>query len=311
MSHQHVPIPLPMRPIAQLSRFLFRIGRGDWIYKMMGAVASIGDKMGDVNVFKGYVPTKNDIIIACHSRSGTHWMMQIALQIAHLGQADYDYIYDLVAWPDFLPGAAIKLTETPPPSPSGLRIIKTHLPAQSVPVNDAAKYIAVIRDPKEVLVSMYHWAPQAFAFISLQTGSPDYFVEKFIKNQIPGGWWSKHTASWWALRDKPNIHIVTFNDLKADSNKEIDRISEFLGVELSQKQRQQVIDKSSFDYMKTINQKFSPIIGNTDMIDIVRQGKTGTGSTLFTKEKLARVDAFCKSELKRLGSDFPYDEMFA
>jgi len=48
-------------------------------------------------------------------------MMQIALQIAHLGQADYDYVYDLVAWPEFLPGVSISLTETPPPSPTGLR----------------------------------------------------------------------------------------------------------------------------------------------------------------------------------------------
>lgn len=55
------------------------------------------------------------------SSSGTNWMMQIALQIAHLGQADYDYGYDLVAWPEFLPGVSISLTETPPPSPTGLR----------------------------------------------------------------------------------------------------------------------------------------------------------------------------------------------
>ncbi len=308
MSHQYVPIPPLMKPIAQLSRFLFRTGQGDWLYKLMGAAVSIG---GGPNAFKNYVPTKNDVFVACVSRSGTHWMMQIALQIAHLGQADYDYIYDIVVWSDFLPGVSIKLTDPPPPSPTGLRVIKSHSPAQLVTVNDAAKYITVIRDPKEVLVSMYHWAPQAFAFLGLQTGTPDYWVEKFLKRQIPGGWWAEHTASWWALRDKPNVHIVTFNDLKADPSGEIDRVSEFLGIELSPEQRQQVIEKSSFDYMKAINHKFSPIIGGTDMIDIVRTGETGSGSELFIEEQLGKVDAFCKSELKRLGSDFPYDEAFA
>ena len=63
--------------------------------------------------------------------------------------------------------------------------------------------------------------------------------------------------------------------------------------------------------MKAINHKFSPIIGDTQMLDIVRKGKTGSGSDLFTKEQLDKVDTFCKSELKRLGSDFPYDELFA
>jgi len=307
MSHQHVAIPLILKPFAQLSRFLFRIGKGEWIYKLIGRATS----MSKVDFFKNYVPTKNDIIVASHSRSGTHWLMQIALQIAHLGQADYDYLYDIVAWPDFLPGASIKLTETPPPSSTGLRVIKTHSPAQFVSVNDAAKYITVIRDPKEVFVSMYHWAPQAFAFIGLRTGTPDYWTEKFLKNQVPGGWWAEHTASWWALRDKPNVYIITFDDLKADPGGEIDRISEFLGVQLSPEQRQQVIKKSSFDHMKAINHKFSPIIGDTDMIDVVRKGETGTGSELFTNEQLARVDEFCKSELKRLGSNFPYDEIFS
>ncbi len=311
MSHQRVAIAPAMKPFTKLSSFLFSNGQGEWVYKALGALVSIGERMGNPNVFRDYVPTKNDIIVACNSRSGTHLMMQIALQIAHLGQAEYDYIYDIVAWPDFLPGVAIKLTETPPPSPTGLRVIKTHAPAQSVPVNDAAKYITVIRDPKEVLVSIYHWAPQAFAFIGIKTGTPEYFVEKFVKGQIPGGWWVKHTASWWALRDKPNLHIVTFNALKSDRSGEIDRISEFLAVELSPEQRQQVIDKSSFAYMKAINHKFSPIIGDTEMMDIVREGKTGVDSAVFTSEQFARVDEFCRTELKRLGSDFPYDAMFA
>ncbi|MEO8393436.1 MAG: sulfotransferase domain-containing protein [Chloroflexota bacterium] len=306
MSHQRVPIPLAMKPITQFSRFLFRSGQGEWVFKLMGAASN-----GTVNAFKGYIPTKNDIIVACHSRSGSHWMLQIALQIANLGQADYDYLYDIVPWPDFLPGASIKLTETPPPSPTGLRVIKTHLPAKSVPVNDAAKYITVIRDPKEVLVSLYHFAPQAFAFMGIQPGTPEYWVEKFLKGQIPGGWWAEHMAGWWALRDKPNVYVIPFNALRADTSGEIDRIIKFLGVELSPDQRQQVIEKSSFEYMKAINHKFSPIVGDTDMVDIVRTGKTGTGSELFTKEQLARVDAYCKSELKRLGSDFPYDQLFA
>ncbi len=311
MSHQKVSIPLPMKPITKLSRFLFRRGKGDWVYRSVGGLMSLGDRLGDVSVFKGYTPTENDIIIACHSRSGTHWMMQIALQIAHLGQAEYDYIYDIVPWPDFLPGAAVDLKETPPPSPTGRRVIKTHVPAQSVPINDVTKYIIVIRDPKEVLVSLYHFAPQSFAFVGIQTGTPDYFVQKFVKNQVPGGWWAKHTASWWALRHKPNVHIVTFNDLKADPNGEIDRISEFLGIELSPEQREQVIEKSSFDYMKAINHKFSPIIGDTGMMEIVRKGKAETNTELFTAEHFAMVDMMCKRELESLDSDFPYDENFA
>jgi hypothetical protein len=297
-----------MKPFAAFSRFLFRRGRGDWMYRLLGAAAKTEAKSP---AFKGYTPTKNDIIVACLNRSGTHLMMQICLQIAHLGQADYDYIYDIVAWPDFLPNSSIALNESPPVSPTGLRVIKTHLPAQSVPLNDAAKYIIVIRDPKEMLVSLYHFVPQAFAFMGLEVGSPDDWVEKFLKGQVPGGWWALHTASWWALRGRTNVYVVSYNQLNADLSGEIEVISQFLGVELSETQGQAVLEKSSFEYMKAMNHKFSPIIGATKMLDIIRKGKTGSGSDLFSEEQLAKVDAFCKSELKRLGSDFPYDEIFA
>ncbi len=181
-----------------------------------------------------------------------------------------------------------------------MRVTKTHSPARLLPVNEAARYLVVVRDPKEVLVSLYHFAPQAYAFLGLQTGSPD----DWVKNQVPGGWWADHTASWWALRDKTNVHIETFNDLKADSSAAIDRLSEFLGVKLSPEQRQHVLEKSSFDYMKAMDHRFSPIIGNTDMPVIVRKGQTGTGSELFTEEQLASIDAFCKRELERLGPIF-------
>jgi hypothetical protein len=30
-------------------------------------------------------------------KSGTHWMMRIAQQIAHRGEAEFDHIHDLVA----------------------------------------------------------------------------------------------------------------------------------------------------------------------------------------------------------------------
>lgn len=312
MSHKQVRLPLPMRPLARLSRFLFRAGRGDWVYKLFGfASRRMGSAPGGGFVFRGYTPTKNDVIVACLSRSGTHWLLQIALQITHQGQAEYEYLYDVVAWPDFLPGVSIKLTDPPPVSPTGLRVIKTHSLAQLVPVNDEAKYISVVRDPKEVLVSLYHFVPQAFAFLGIETGTPEEWVGRFLKHQAPGGWWPQHTASWWALRSRPNVHITTFNALKADPGAEIDRISAFLGVEIDAAQRRQVLEKSSFAYMKAITHKFTPVIDNKDTIDVVRRGRIGTGSDLFTAEQMARIDSFCKRELTRLGSDFPYDQLFA
>ncbi|MCI5167721.1 MAG: hypothetical protein D3903_16930 [Candidatus Electrothrix sp. GM3_4] len=53
-------------------------------------------------------------------------------------------------------------------SPSGLRIIKTHFERTYVPFNDQVKYIVVIRDPKEIIVSGYYFAGVALNALKVQ-----------------------------------------------------------------------------------------------------------------------------------------------
>ncbi|WP_420630103.1 sulfotransferase domain-containing protein [Candidatus Leptofilum sp.] len=261
--------------------------------------------------FKGYVPSKNDVFVATQARSGTNWMMQISLQIIHHGQAEYEYIYDMIPWPDFFLSTSIALDDPQPPSPTGLRVIKTHLEAPFVPVNDAAKYICVIRDPKEFFVSTYHFFPQTLGNLGLQQPTPDEWYELFMSNLVPLGSWLEHTASWWALRHKPNVMIIPFHKLKADMEGHIDQLATFLGVELTAEARTAVIEKSSFAYMRQLNHKLSPIVGGGPVIEIVRKGQADGGRELLDAKRGNALDAYCKQELQRLGSDFPFDEFFA
>ena len=62
--------------------------------------------------------------------------------------------------------------------------------------------------------------------------------------------------------------------------------------------------------MKAINHKFSPMIDGKDEMEVIRAGKSRAESALFTDEQFAQVDDFCKRELARLGSDFPYEALF-
>jgi hypothetical protein len=51
--------------------------------------------------------------------------------------------------------------------------------------------------------------------------------------------------------------------------------------------------------------KIIPWLGEGAMI---RAGKQGGSSELLTQQRQREMDAHFKAELKRLGSDFPYDE---
>ena len=51
----------------------------------------------------GYVPVPSDVFICSYFKSGTNWTMQIAVQIAFRGRAEFEHIHDLVPWPDMPP----------------------------------------------------------------------------------------------------------------------------------------------------------------------------------------------------------------
>jgi hypothetical protein len=44
---------------------------------------------------------------------------------------------------------------------------------------------------------------------------------------------------------------------------------------------------------------------------MMREGKSKAAKVLLTAEQQARVDECCRAELKKLGCDFPHDEVFA
>ena len=50
--------------------------------------------------FPSYAPRPEDVFICSYFKSGTNWTMQMAVQIAHRGRAEFEHIHNLVAWPD-------------------------------------------------------------------------------------------------------------------------------------------------------------------------------------------------------------------
>ena len=111
-----------------------------------------------------YQPTGHDVIVSTYLRSGTYWTLQITYQIAHLGDGTFRQIHDVVPWAESSVSNIVSLSDTSPlkRSPTGLRVIKTHLESAYVPYCEHAKYITVVRDPKDVFVSFYFFRGSSF-----------------------------------------------------------------------------------------------------------------------------------------------------
>jgi hypothetical protein len=263
---------------------------------------------------RDYRPTAHDVFVCSYFKSGTNWTMQLAVQVAHRGRAEYEHIHDLVAWPDMSlrAGFAVPLSDEGPQrvAPTGLRVIKTHLKLDPVPFSRDARYICVVRDPKDVFVSSYHFT-RAMVMGSLMP-SVEGWLDAYLSPDTALGSWAQHVACYWKLRDEPNVLFMTYESMRADLPGTVDRIAALLGVALTDEERAAVIERSSFAHMKSIGHKFdapgAPWASSAGAM--MRKGESGASGEMLTAEQQRRIDDFWQAELAALGCDFPYADAF-
>ncbi len=295
---------------------------GMWIASKLGFSRQVLQFMGrqmqwprqKKRAFKGYRPTAQDVFVCAYSKSGTNWTMQIAYQIAHRGQGDYEHIHDVVPWPEAPMPDIVRLSDasTDQYAPTGLRVIKTHLESNYVPYSPDARYIVVVRDPKEVCVSSYFFSrgmlPRS-AMISV-----DEWHAMFLSGDFQYGSWVEHVAGYWPWRNRDNVLMLTSGEMTRDLDATVRRIAAFMDVALTDEELALVVEKSSFAYMKHIDHKFAPALlfplRRMARPVMIRQGESGRSAELLTREQQAQIDRHMKDELRRHGCEVPYDEMF-
>ncbi len=285
--------------------------------RVVGAFAArLHKRQAAKNPFSGYVPTEHDVFVGTYVKSGTNWMMQIAHELAFHGNAAYDHIHCVVPWPDMANGGPMRTYAIPvndpsiwQASPEQKRVIKTHFDWELMPYSEAARYISVIRDPKDVFVSSY------FFFVKHgQMGlalSVETWLKLFLSERFPmWGSWAKSTASYWAQRHRPNVLVVSFKSMKRDLRGTVRRVAELMNMHVTDEVIDRVCEKASFEYMKQIDEKFRvwKMVPWGHEVTMVRRGAQGGSSELLSRAQQCQVDDYFMTELKRLGSDFPYEE---
>ena len=140
---------------------------------------------------------------------------------------------------------------------------------------------------------------------------PEYFHENLPKD-FAGFWddlletkedkleyWSywKHRKSWWQVRNLPNVLLVHYHNLIYDKSQEIDRISEFLNLNINTLKKEMILEKSSLEYMKSNWQKFQPL-GVFQPNTFINKGVNGRWQNLLTTEQLKRYEIIISEELE-------------
>ncbi len=170
------------------------------------------------------------------------------------------------------------------------------------------KVIVVMRNPKDALVSYYHFMRMNKG-LGQYKGTWDDFFEIVKANQLVYGSWFEHVAKWWKLQNNPNILFLKFEDMKKDPLKEVTKMAQFLGKHLEEEVLRNIVDHSCFDAMKAnpstngVNNPFN----DNNICQFMRKGEVGDWKNYFTEEQSQYVNSKMKETLPETGLSFDFN----
>ena len=234
-----------------------------------------------------YNARADDIFIVTMPRSGTTWMQTIVYALLNNGQGFDENLDDFIARNPFLEMHGSNVVEAMP-RPGA---IKTHLVFEHIPYHPNAKYICVVRNPKDVCVSFYRFivslSPEAAKNLSF-----DCLFEQFLAGQTGHADYFDYLFSCWEHRDDPNVLFVLYEDMKANIRSSIIRVAQFLNIDLNKKLLERTGLVTQFDYLK--QNRFNERIIDSEpstTIEFVRKGIVGDWRTVLSDEQSRRLDA--------------------
>lgn len=209
-----------------------------------------------------YVPRPDDIFISTPPKSGTTWTQGIVASLLWPNGDAPAPAFDMSPWFDMrlipLDGLLDQLEATP-----HRRFVKTHSPADCIPIYTDCRYLAVYRDPRDAFVSWgNHRAtmiPAAVERMNADAASdgvtpwPPVWngdFELLFAEWVDWGTPMNHLASWWPHRREPFALLVHYADLVRDLEGEMRRIADFIGVDVSEDLWPDVVARCRFDAMR-------------------------------------------------------------
>jgi hypothetical protein len=271
----------------------------------------------------GFEFRPGDIIITTPPKCGTTWTQMICGLLIFQTPTFDRPLAEISPWLDMqtrhLDSVVADLT-----AQEHRRFIKTHTPIDGLPWCDEIVYISVMRDPRDVGVSMdnHFLNSNMVSFFSqradvaglddLAEHFPDGLpqraetpAERFwqwadddapVERQVSNLHATLHHLNVvWPLRDRDNVVVLHYSDLKADLAGQMGALATRLGIEVAEGKWPELVDAASFEYMKAHAEQTAPN-SNQDLwlstSDFFRTGTSGQWREILRDDvSVARYNA--------------------
>jgi hypothetical protein len=267
-----------------------------------------------------------DIIISTPPKGGTTWMQMICALLIFQSPALPRPLDELSPWVDLLTYRWDELSAEIE-AQQHRRVLKSHTPLDGLPFDERVTYISVARDPRDAAISWgNHMANANFDVImalradavgtedvaDLPPGPPPEPPESardrfwgWVDNvdMMEGlAWTFRHLSSFWRARDRSNVVILHYDDLKADLAGQMRGLAARLGIEIADDRWPELVQAATFDHMRSHASDFAPEIKFwRDPNRFFHRGTSGQWRDVIGADELpryaARVEELADPEL--------------
>ncbi|KAM8846764.1 sulfotransferase family 2, cytosolic sulfotransferase 3 [Synchiropus picturatus] len=249
-----------------------------------------------------------DVFAVTYPKSGTVWMQQILPLVLNGG--DLTPIQTIPNWDraPWLEDGRLRVVVDQLPCP---RLMVTHFHYKMMPPSfftSKAKVVYVMRNPKDIVVSSFHFHKIA-AFLE-DPGTFEEFLDKFLDGNVLFGKWTEHIKSWKHTDLGDRIMFITYEEMIEDLPAAIRKLSKFLGKNLSEDVVQKIAENCSFQSMKDNNMSNLSLVPksyiNQEETSFLRKGIAGDWKNHFNSEQLARFSSVINKEMEGESFSLPW-----
>ncbi|KAM3851050.1 amine sulfotransferase-like [Vipera latastei] len=266
-------------------------------------------KLEHLEAIEDFEVRESDIFIITYPKSGTVWFRNILCLILYEGHLNGTENISLSTRAPFLDYNIHNVDIAQLPSP---RVIMAHLPyylASKELRAKRGKVIYVYRNPKDVMVSFFHYTNSMKGIEKSSDLEP--FMQNFLSGKVVSSLVFDHVKGWHTHQDEFNILILCYEEAVQDLKGTVLQICKFIGKELSSQEVDKVVEMTTFKNMKAdprVNcvKYYEQLFGLKNMQHL-RKGIVGDWKNIMTVSQNERFDNIFEAHMKDVPLKFIWD----
>nr|CAB3266697.1 sulfotransferase family cytosolic 1B member 1 [Phallusia mammillata] len=246
---------------------------------------------------------EGDVLLGSFPKTGTNWTLDIIRRLLY-DESSYNLCKNLPLSTLILEAGSPLKFSVLDKLPLKRRLMGTHLPAELLNLKklkeSKAKLIYVYRNPKDQLVSWFHFIQKIPHLVNHPLGHMinqgfNNFFEHALKGDLPigtkpGEGYANHLFSFYEHKNDGNVLLLCFEDLKKDFRGQVEQVAKFLDIEITNDRILEVEKLCSFQTMKeNIDTNKNQQLQEFQTANM-RKGDVGSWEEVLTDEQSKLVD---------------------